>query len=154
MLQKKKTALILFLLFSDILVALHYFCLNALTGSIIIFIDAIFLIASFVLEKFKKDKYVIWLVSATMVSIVITTILTWSGPISLLPMFSILVYLVGMIFKNVVFIKIGAMIRNLLNVVYMLLITSYVGAFLELCLMVSAVIGIILSIKRKKLIKE
>ena len=59
MLQKKKISLVLFLLVSDILFACHYLCLGALTGSIIIFLDAIFLLITYFLEKFKKEKYVI-----------------------------------------------------------------------------------------------
>ena len=117
MLQKNKNRLILLLLFSDILVAVHYFCLGAITGSIVIFIDVIFLIVSFILEKYKKEKYTIIVVVIAMIAIIISTIFTWTGPISLLPMFAILTYLVGMIFKNVVFVKIGAMVRNLLNVI-------------------------------------
>ncbi len=154
MLQKKKIGLILLLLFSDILVAVHYFCLGAITGSVVIFVDAAFLVASYILEKCKKEKYTIIAVVIAMIAIIISTIFTWAGPISLLPMFAILTYLVGMIFKNVVFVKVGAMVRNLLNVIYMVIITSYFGAILEFCLMISAVIGIFINIKKKKEIKE
>ena len=116
MLQKRKLGLISFLFISDILVALHYLCLDALTGSIIIFIDATFLLVSFLLAKFKKDKYNFWAVITAITAVIVTTILTWVGPISLLPMFAIVTYLIGMIFKNVIFAKFGAMLRNLLNI--------------------------------------
>jgi hypothetical protein len=78
------------------------------------------------------------------------SILTWSGAISLLPMLSMLIYLTTMIFSNVVIVKSGALVRNCLNVIYMFILASYFGAGLELCLMISAIIGIFLNIKDKK----
>ena len=150
MLTKKKLGLLLFLLFSDILFALHYLCLNALTGCITIFIDVAFLIATFLIEKFGNKKYTPIAVALAMLGTIITCIFTWIGPISLLPLFSMLIYLAGMIFSNIVFVKLGAMCRNILNIVYMILIASYVGAGLEFVLMVSAITGIIINIKNKK----
>lgn len=150
MLTKKKTGLLLFLLFSDVLFALHYLCLNALTGCITIFIDVVFLIVTYLIEKFGNKKYTPIAVVCAMIGTIIACIFTWIGPISLLPLFSMLIYLTGMIFSNIVFVKGGAMCRNILNIVYMLLIASYVGAGLEFALMVSAIVGIILNVKNKK----
>ena len=150
MLTKKKAGLLLFLLFSDILFALHYLCLNALTGCITIFIDVIFLISIYLIEKFGKKKYVPLAAILAMICTITACIFTWVGPISLLPLFSMLIYLMGMIFTNIIFVKCGAMSRNILNIVYMLLITSYVGAGLEFILMISAIIGIFLNIKSNK----
>ena len=150
MLSKKKINLVILLLLSDILFACHYFCLGALTGTITIFIDAVFLLATYFIEKLGKQKYVPIAAGVAMVGVVITAAFTWAGPISLLPMFSMLIYLLGMIFTNIVFVKLGAMTRNTLNVVYMLLLASWVGAGLEVALMVSAIVGIVLNIKHKK----
>ncbi|MBE7076298.1 MAG: hypothetical protein E7374_00165 [Clostridiales bacterium] len=61
-----------------------------------------------------------------------------------------LIYLSGMIFSNIVFVKVGAMCRNLLNIIYMLLIASYVGACLEFALMISAIVGIVLNLRKAK----
>ncbi len=154
MLNKKKLGLVLFLFFSDVLYASHLLVLGALTGSIIIFIDAAFLLVTYLLEKFNKQKYVKYAVIVTCVATIVTTIFTWVGAISLLPMFSMLVYLFGMVFNNVVFVKGGALLRNLLNIIYLILITSYVGAILEFGLMVSAIVGIIINIKKKDKEKE
>ena len=85
-----------------------------------------------------------------MVGTIITCVFTWAGPMSLLPLFSMLIYLTGMIFSNIVFVKGGAMCRNILNIVYMILLASYVGAGLEFALMVSAIVGIIINLKKKK----
>jgi len=152
MLQKKKISLVFLLLISDILFASHYVCLGAITGGIIIYIDALFLLVTYLLEKFNKHKYTLLAVIITMIATVIVTALTWriNGAISLFPMFSMLVYLFGMIFKNLVFVKSGALLRIVLNIIYMILLTSYLGAVLECCLMISVIIGIIINIKNKK----
>ena len=150
MFQKKKMGITLFLLLSDILIAVHYLCLGALTGGIIIFIDSAFLIVVALLEKFKKTKYTPIAVVITMLSVITTTIITWNGAISLLPMFAVLSYLVGMLFGNVVIVKSGAATRNLFNIIYMFIITSYLGAGLEVCVMISGIVGAVLSYKQLK----
>ena len=150
MLSKRKIWLTLFLFLSDLFFAFHYLCLNALIGCIIIFIDAAFLITAFILEKYKKEKYIFIAVIVAFVGIIITSIFTWAGPISLLPIFGMSAYLTGMLFKNIVFTKTGALVRNVLNIVYLILITSYVGAGLEFALMISAVVGIVLSYRKLK----
>ena len=151
MLQKKKFWLTLFLLLSNILFATHYICLGAITGGFLLYLDVVFLIVMLTLEKFNKQKYSIVAVIATMIGTVIITIFTWNGAISLLPMFSMLVYLIGMIFKNIVLVKCGAVLRNLLNIIYMVIITSYIGASLEVCLMISGIVGAVLSFRKNKL---
>ena len=151
MFSKKKVWLVLLLFVSDIVFASHYLCLDGgLTGATTIFIDAIYLIVIFLLEKNNKTKNNL---IPTVIAITLTItfgVITWQGAISLLPIFSMLIYLTGMIFTNLIFVKGGAMIRNLLNTIYMFAIASYVGASLELCLMMSALVGIILTIKNNK----
>ena len=135
---------------SDILFAAHYLCLNALTGCITIAIDVVFLITTYLIERFSDKKYISIAAIFAMIGSIVACIFTWAGPISLLPLFSMLIYLFGMIFSNIVIVKGGAMCRNILNIVYMMLLASYVGAGLEFALMISAVVGIILSSRNKK----
>lgn len=150
MLKKEKKSLVCFLIISDIIFACHYMFLKAWTGAGTIFVDALYLIIIYILEKKNLTKYNLLTTLIAMVVVVVLSILTWVGPISLLPMFAMLFALTGMIFTNVVFVKTGSLIRNTLNVIYMFLITSYFGAGLELCLMASAVIGIFLNLKKNK----
>ena len=150
MFQKRKLGLTLFLLLSNILFATHYLCLNAITGGIILCIDSAFLVVVALLEKLKKEKFTNIAVVITMVAVVCVTIITWEGAISILPMIAILAYLTGMMFSNVAVVKSGAALRNLFNIIYMFIIASYVGASLEICLMISGIVGAILSYKRTK----
>ena len=149
MLSKRKSKLVLFLIASDILFASHYLCLGGFTGAVNIFVDVVYLVVIYLLEKYGKEKYnLLATIIAAAISIALT-VLTWTSAISLLPMFSMLIYLVGMIFKNVILVKSGALVRNTLNVIYMFLLASYLGAALEICLMISAIVGIIINVKNK-----
>ena len=150
MLTKNKTGLMLFLFLSNILFATHYLLLGGLTGAIIVYIDALYLLVSFILNKKNITKFNLPLTFITMACVIAMAVVTWQGAISLLPMFSMLSYLTAMLFNNVIIVKSGAFLRNTLNVIYMLILTSYLGAGLEICLMISAIVGIVLNYKNKK----
>lgn len=150
MLNKNKKGLVFYLIISDIFFAAHYFCLGGYTGAATIFVDVVYLAIIYILEKTNKTKYNIYATTSAMAITIGMSILTWNGVLSLLPMFSMLIYLTTMIFTNVVVVKSGALVRNTLNVVYMFILTSYFGAALEICLMASAIVGIILSLGKDK----
>lgn len=151
MLSKNKKWIVLFLAFSDAFFATHYFFLDkGLTGAVVVFIDLAYLVTVALFQHFKKENFILPSTLIAICGVVVATIFTWQGAISLLPLFSMLVYLVGMIFKNTIIVKGGACIRNALNIAYMLLITSWLGAGLECCLLISAIVGIVLDLKRKK----
>lgn len=150
MLAKRKNLLTILLFCSDVLFATHYLLLGGTTGAVTIFIDAVYLATIFLLEKFNKQKFSLIPTIIAMILVITFGIITWQGAISLLPMCSILIYLTGMIFTKVFIVKGGALIRNILNIIYMMLITSYLGACLEFVLMLTALIGIILSVRNYK----
>ena len=151
MLNKNKKGLVFYLIISDILFATHYMCLGGWTGAATIFVDVVYLAIVYILEKKNKSKYNIYVTIGAMLITILLAILTWNTALSLLPMFSMLIYLTTMIFSNVVIVKAGALIRNTLNVIYMFILASYLGAGLEVCLMISAIVGIIINIKNKKI---
>lgn len=151
MLTKKKISLVMFLLFSDILFASHYLLLEGgLTGAATILVDVVYLVIMYLLEKYNKTKFNLLTTIIAIAVTIILSILTWETALSLLPMFSMLIYLFTMIFKNLVIVKSGALVRNTLNVIYMFLIASYFGAGLEIALMGSAIVGIIINWKHNK----
>lgn len=150
MLNKNKKGLVFYLIISDILFASHYLCLGAWTGAVTIFVDVVYLVIIYILEKKNKTKYNLYVTLCAMAIIVALSIITWDTALSLFPMFSMLIYLSTMIFTNVVIVKTGALVRNTLNVIYMFILMSYLGAGLEICLMISSIIGIILNVRNKK----
>ena len=150
MLNKNKKGLVFYLIISDILFACHYVCLDGWTGVVTALVDIIYLVLIYILERKGATRYNIYVSIVTMSLTILLSILTWDGAISLLPMFAMLVYFVAMIFSSVIIVKAGSFIRNALNSIYMFMLSSYLGAALGVCLMISAVVGIILDIRHLK----
>ena len=150
MLNKNKNGLVFYLIVSDIFFASHYLCLGGWTGGLIALVDTFYLIVIYILGKKGKTKYNIFVTIGAMIISITLAVLTWNGPMSLLPMFAMIIYLTTMMFTNVIVVKAGALSKNMLNVVYMISIGSYFGAGLEVCLMISAIAGIIINVKKTK----
>ena len=142
MLKSKKKNVVFFLILSTILFASHYICLGGWTGAAIAFVEILFLVFMYILEVKNKTKFNIWLSMGTIIVTVILSIVTWAGWISVLPMLAMVIYLITMMFKNVVIVKSGAFIRIALNAVYMLLLSSYFGAGLSLVILGFTIYGI------------
>ena len=69
----------------------------------------------------------------------------------MLPMLAMIVYLLGMIFTNVIIVKATTFIRLILNAIYMILITSYLGAAFSGVLLIFAIIGIVRDVKIRQM---
>lgn len=154
MVSKKKKQIVFFLLISTILLASHYVCLSAWTGASIAFVELIFLIIMYVLELKDKTQYSIYLSIATMIIIVVLSIITWDSLISLLPMLAMIIYLTAMIFKNVIIVKSGTFIRLTLNGIYMFLLKSYFGAGLSIVILIFTIVGIVNDYKSKQKVQN
>lgn len=150
MLSKNKRNIVINLILSTILFGFHYVCLGALTGAFIAFFEIIFLIAIYLLEKYNKSKYNIYASIITVLATVTISIFTWAGWISILPMLAMVVYLIAMLFTNIIIVKGGTFIRLALNGVYMFLIKSYLGVLLTLVVLGFTIFGIIRDNKCKK----
>lgn len=151
MLSKKKINLLVLLIISDVLFAAHYFLLaGGLAGGTTILLDAVFLVVIYILEKKEKMQYnKIATIIASCLTIMLSLI-AWEGALSLLPMFAMLSYFATICFKNMAIVKIGAILRNLFNTIYLFLIASYFGGGLGIMLIISAIVGAILSYKTNK----
>lgn len=151
MFAKNKKNLLLYLILSDLLFGAHYFLLKAFTGGYILLVDIAFLILTYIFNQKKNNKAIIITGSISAVLSIIIGVFTWAGAISLLPLIGMTIYFVGFCVDKLVVNKISCSVRNLCNVIYMLILASYVGASLEIVLMVSAIVGSIINLKHKKL---
>lgn len=149
MLNKKKKNVVFYLAISTILFAAHYLCLGGWTGAIVGFVEVVFLIVMYILEVKGKTQYNVYISIGTMIITVVLSIITWDTWISVLPMLAMIVYLTGMVFKNIVIVKSGTFIRLTLNGIYMLLLKSYFGAGLTIVLLIATIVGIIKDYKGK-----
>ena len=150
MFSKKRLPLLLFLLLSDLFCSAHYLLLGKPTGGIIIFIDSAFLVVTYLIERFGNKKYTPIAIACAITATILTCIFTWSGPITLLPVCAMTIYLSGLLFQNIIIVKSCTICRTTLNLIYMFLIASYFGGALSIALVIFAVIGIIINFKDKK----
>ena len=148
-LKNKKKNLIFYLAISTILFGLHYACLSAWTGCVIAMVELVFLIVMYILERKNKTQYSTHVSTITIILIVVLSVLTWDSWWSALPMVAMVIYLIAMMFSNVIIVKSGTFIRLILNGAYMLLLKSYFGAGLTIVLIICAIIGIINDVKIK-----
>lgn len=150
MLSKNKKGIVFYLLISTILFASHYICLGGWTGAGIALIELVFLILMYILELKEKTQYSKYLSIATIIATIVLTIFTWAGWISVLPMLAMVIYLIAMMFKNVIIVKTGTFIRLILNSLYMVLIASYLGAGLTVVILAFTIYGIVRDCKTEK----
>ncbi len=150
--QAKKKSLLVFILFvSDVLYGLQYLFLGGITGAIVIFIDSVYLVVIYLLERYNKTKYNLIPTLTAILLTIVCSIITWEGVISLIPMIAMVVSFASMNDKNIIIVKSGALIRNVLNLVYMIILASIFGAIGQVALMIATTIGIIISVKQHKL---
>ena len=156
MLSKNKKNIVFYLILSSILFIAQYVCLGAWTGVAIAIVDLIFLIVMFVLEAKNITQYSIIVSIITIVITIFLSILTWESWISIFPMLAMVIYLVVMMCKNVVIIKIGSSLRFTFNGLYMLLVKSYLGAGMTVAILLFTLYGIIRDYKnsRKATVKK
>ena len=65
-------------------------------------------------------------------------------------MIAMIIYLSGLIFKNVIIVKTCTFIRITLNAIYMLLLKSYFGAGLSIVILIFTIVGIVNDYKTAK----
>mgnify|MGYP004616464635 FL=1 len=153
MFAKDKKRLLLYLILSDVFFGVHYFLLKAFTGGYILFVDIAFLILTYIFNEKKNNKAIVLTSLVSAVLSIIIGVLTWAGAISLLPMIGMSIYFVGFCVDELVVNKVSCSIRNLCNIIYMLILASYVGASLEFVLMLSAIVGSIINFKHKQTVQ-
>lgn len=151
---KNKKGLIFWLTLSDVFFGAHYFFLGGITGAYIVMADVIFLILSAILNRKNNKAYMMSLSIIFAVISVIITILTITlanlGLISLIPMFGMVIYYTGMAIDKLYISKICNSLKNLCNIIYMFILASYVGAGLEIILMLCGIIGSIITYRKLK----
>ncbi len=155
MFTKKRLPLVILLFISDVFFAVHFFLLDGgITGAYSVILDIVYLIVTYLLERFDKTKYSLPVSIVAIAAMGAITALTWVGPLSLLPMGAMVSYFVCMIFPNVIVTKVGALLRNIFYIIYMILIADYFGVGWTVAIIIAAIVGIVQSVKIYKTQKQ
>ena len=147
---KTKEKILICQIVANILVAIQYFLLNAITGAVISIINAIRCVIFYYYKKKDIKPSVIILIIFEVIAI-ISGIYTWQDIWSLIPIVVTVVYTYGLWQDNVTVIRITAGVVGFGWAVYNVIVMAYVGALQETAQLVSSVIAIF---RNKQKLKE
>lgn len=147
--MKSKKKVVFYLILSTILFATHFMCLGGWTGASMGIVELVFLITMYVLELKDKTKYSTIVSIITIIVSVVLSIITWDTWVSVLSMSAMVIYLVTMMFTNIIIVKGGVFVRITLNAIYMFLLQSYFGAILSIAILVATIVGIVKDYRAK-----
>ena len=139
---KTKEKILIFQIIANIVVALQYFLLNAITGGVVAIINTIRCIIFFYYKKKDKKPSIIFLSIFIAVAIV-SGIITWQNNFSIIPIIAAIVFTYGLWQDNVKITKICTAITSGNWIIYNLVVKAYVGAIQSIAECTSAVIAII-----------
>ena len=115
---------------ANLLYAVHYFLLGALTGA---FVNAINMIRNIVFLRTKKRIFVV----IFLILYIVVTILFYENIYSLAPLLATACYLVFMPLGKRKYLLIGQIMSDLLWLLYSVFVLSYSGIITEIILIVS-----------------
>ena len=146
---KKREKILKLQIISSILFVLQYVLLQAWTGAVL---NAISIGRAFVFRKkgqsYDKEKGGInwnsnWILYAFVTVFIISSIITWDGWVSILPLMATLVYTFGMWADKPQYIRLSANVASVFWVSYNLFMGGYAGCFTECILFTSNTIALV-----------
>lgn len=151
-LVKNKTKVLVLCIISSIMYGVQYLLLRAFTGTIVNVIGIIRTIWFY--ENNRKNKensiFSVLLISALFI---LSAIFTWDGFVSLLPLFSCLVFTYSIWSESVYVYKWLAIPVSVSWITYNAFVGSFFGYIMEIILLSIEIIGLILMYKKNKVNK-
>lgn len=145
--SKSKLSIVFWLIICDLLFSAHFWLLGGLTGTYIFIVDIVFLITTYILKKYNKDKAIFYTGFIFGIISIATSLLTWNNYYSIFPMIGMTNYFICMSQKSILVNKISLAINNICNTIYMFLLTSYFGAGLNALLIIFSIVACIKTYK-------
>ncbi len=147
---KTKEKIVMCSVFANIVVAIQFFLLNAITGAVVSIINAIRCIIFYYYKKKDMKPSIIILLIFEIIA-VISGIMSWQNIWSIIPIIVTIVYTYGLWQDNVKVIRIATGIAGLGWAIYDVIVMAYVGAIQEASQLVSAIIALF---RNRKEIKD
>ncbi len=137
---RKKRPLMILQTLSEMFIVSQYLVKGAFTGSLMAVTS---FVRDIIVTKFDKKRTPVWVLIVLYVAMTGFTILTWSGPLSLLPYIGSLIYTYTLWYGHVKWIKLGNAVGNTPYIVYTFLTGNYALCIMTLIEVISAVIGFV-----------
>jgi len=136
--NNKKERLLKYQVFSSIFFAIQYFCLNAITGALM---HAMTCIRNIIFKKYKENIPIIYLIMIVGVMIVLT-IFSYNGLISILPSIGVILYSIAIWQKNLTITRFVEVFGCILFIIYNIKVVAIAGLISTIIEMISAMVAI------------
>ncbi len=137
---KKKRPLMILQTASEAFIVAQYFVKGAITGS---FMAIVSFIRDIIFTKYGKKRAPLWILIAIYIVMTILTVISWAGPLSLLPFVGSLIYAWSLWYGKVKWIRLGNAVGNSPYLVYTLITGNYALFIMTLLEVISAAVGFI-----------
>lgn len=145
---KTKEKILLCQILANVLIAIQYFLLNALTGAVVSVINVIRCLIFYFYKKKNMKPSVFFLVVFIIIAVV-SGILTWQSIFSIIPIIAAIIFTYGLWQDNVKVTKICTALTAGNWTIYNVIVKAYVGAIQSIAETTSAIIAIIREKKNK-----
>lgn len=139
---KTKEKIVMCMIFANLVVAVQYFLLNAITGGVISILNTIRCIVFYYYKKKDKKPSLVILLVFEVISI-ISGITSWQNIWSLIPVLVTIIYTYGLWQDNVNIIRITTGVAGFGWAIYNIIVMAYVGAIQEIAQLVSSIISLV-----------
>lgn len=138
---KTKEKIVMCSVFANIVVAIQYFLLGALTGAVIAIINTIRCLIFYLYKKKDMKPSFIVLIIFEIIAVISGSI-SWQDMWSLIPIVVTVIYTYGLWQDNIKVIRIATGVVGFGWAVYNIVVRAYVGALQETCQLISAYVRI------------
>jgi len=136
--KNDKKELLKYQVFSSLFFALQYLCLNAFTGCLM---NIMTLIRNLIFNKYEKKVPIIYLI-VVIISMVVLSIISFDGIISLLPAIAVILYSIAVWQNNLKITRIIEVISCSLFIIYNISVLAIIGLISTIIELVSAITAI------------
>lgn len=123
----KKDTLLKYQIFSSLFFSVQYLCLNAISGCLM---NLMSLVRNIIYKKYKNAIPVIYLLSIIL-GMMILSIFSYNGLISLLPTIAVILYSIALWQKNLTITRLVEIVSCLLFIVYNIKVLAITGLILN-----------------------
>lgn len=138
---KTKEKIVMCSVFANIVVAIQFFLLNAITGAVVSIINTIRCIIFYYYKKKDMKPSIIILLIFEIIAVV-SGIMSWQNIWSIIPIIVTVIYTYGLWQDNVKVIRIATGIAGFGWAIYDIIVMAYVGAIQEASQLISAIIAL------------
>lgn len=137
--KNDKKFLLKFQTFSSLLYALQYAFLGAYTGCLM---NLTCMIRNFIFNKYNNKKIPVYLLIIIIFLMIMFSLFTYIGPISLLPMLAVILYSIAIWYGNLKLIRYTEVFSCLLYIIYNIKVWAFTGLIATIIELLAALISI------------